>query len=227
MQKAPSEAIKKSTLEIGKQRAQSTIGHNQRQLQAPAETYGKQARRKDLQTHLMLAQLVKTSANISRPPTMIGATIGALGSKIGAPSIRALGSEMRALGSKIRAPRIGALGSKIGALSRKIGALGSKIGAPRIRALGRKIGALGRKIGALGSKIGAPGIRALGSKIRAPGDVQEKLERMSAKKSPNHWRKEIRQWVCPSTGIACAELVQMMLCEHSRARQCQCLRYHA
>merc|ERR1711923_329509 len=61
--------------------------HQRRQLQAPAETYGKQARRKDLQRHLMLAQLVKTSANISRPPTTISqasSKIGAAGSKIGA-----------------------------------------------------------------------------------------------------------------------------------------------
>ena len=34
-----------------------------RQLQAPAGTYGKGAQRKDLRRHLMLAQLVNTSAN--------------------------------------------------------------------------------------------------------------------------------------------------------------------
>ena len=43
--------------------------------QAPAETYGKLARRKDLQRHFMLAQLVKTSANISRPPTTISQAV--------------------------------------------------------------------------------------------------------------------------------------------------------
>ena len=63
----------------------------------------------------MLAQLVKTSVNISRPLTAnshTGSNLGALDGKIGA------------LGSKI-----GALSSKIGALDRNIGALGSKIGA--------------------------------------------------------------------------------------------------
>ena len=106
-------------------------------------------------------------------------------------------------------------GSRIGAASSRIGAAGSKI-----RAAGSKIGAAGSKIGAASSKIGAV-------KNGWPGDVQQKLERMSTKKSPNHWRKEIRQWVCSSTGIPCAELVQMMLCENSRTHQCQCLRYRA
>ena len=58
---------------------------------------GKQLRRKDLQKRLLLAQMHKTSASISRPPTtipqvlyrkgMTGAVsskIGAVGSKIGA-----------------------------------------------------------------------------------------------------------------------------------------------
>ena len=77
----------------------------------------------------------------------------------------------------------------------KIGAAGSKI----------KIGAAGSKI-----KIGAPGSEIKIGKC-GPGNVMQKLERMSQKKIPNHWRKEIRQWVCSSTGMPCTEQVQMML----------------
>ena len=79
---------------------------------------GKQLRRKDLQRHLLLAQMHKASASISRPPTTIPQVLyrkgvtGAVSSKIGA------------VGSKI-----GAVSSKIGAVGSKIGAVGSKIGA--------------------------------------------------------------------------------------------------
>ena len=144
----------------------------------------------------MLAQLVVTSANISRPPTTISQAgkIGATGSKIGAAEIGAAGSKIRATGSKIREA-----GSEIGAA-------GSKI-----RATGSKIGAASSKIGAIENGW--------------PENVQQKLERMSTRKSPNHWREEIRQWVCSSRGIPCAELVQIMLCEYSWTHQCQCLRY--
>ena len=56
-------------------RPQADRNHQRRQLQSPAGTYGKQAQRKDLQRHLMLAQLVKTSANISSPPTTISQAV--------------------------------------------------------------------------------------------------------------------------------------------------------
>ena len=202
-----------------------------RQLQPEPETYRKQAPRKDVQAQFSDAQLVKTSGNISRPPT----TIGAADSKIGV-AVRKIGAADSKIGAAVR--KSGAADSKIGAAVRKSGAADSKIGAAvsTIGAAGFKIGAAGSKMGAAvsniraaGSKIGAAGskIGAAGSKNCWPGDVQQKLERVSTKKSPNHWRKEIQQWVCSSTGIVCAELVQMMLCENSRTHQCQCLRYCA
>ena len=84
---------------------------------------GKQLRRNDLQIRLLLAQMHKTSASISRPPTTIPQVLyrkgmtGAVGSKI-----RAFSSKIEAAGSKI-----GAAGSKIGAVGSKIGAVNSKI----------------------------------------------------------------------------------------------------
>ena len=72
---------------------------------------GKQLRRKDLQRHLLLAQMHKASASISRPPTTI-------------PQVLYRKGMTGAVSSKI-----GASGSKIGAVGSKIGAVGSKIGA--------------------------------------------------------------------------------------------------
>ena len=76
--------------------------HQRRQRQGPAEMCGKQLRRKDLQRHLLLAQMHKASASISRPPTTIPQVLYKKG-------------------------MTGTVSSKIGAFSSKIGAVGSKI----------------------------------------------------------------------------------------------------
>ena len=77
---------------------------------------GKQLRRKDLQIRLLLAQMHKTSASISRPPTTIPQVL------YGKGVTGAVGSKIEAVGSKIEA-----VSSKIGAVNSKIEAVSSKI----------------------------------------------------------------------------------------------------